>query len=392
MKIKKIKINNYGKLENKEINLENRINIIYGKNESGKSTLLNYIKNIFYGISKNKNGKDISDFEKYKPWGKEDYSGRLSYELDNGEKFEIYRDFTKKNPKLFNEQLEDVSKDFNIVKKDGIQFFYDQTGVDETMFTSTVVSMQEEVKLDRQDQNVLVQKLANLAGTGEDSLSYQKVMERLNKRQVEEIGTDRSQGRPINIVRDRMKKIEFVLKDLHEYQKDKMINEDKKAAYIEKISILEQELQLYKQINIILLCKQNEEDKANADKEAKDFEQPDNIVSAKICKNSGKKATDKCKNTYTEIFVKGTVPEDCTGHTTVKICKETNKVATEFCPDTEEKVYAQEIDKEKAGNWKTDGGESKNTPPTDVCDVHTEAPEIDVPVVVGKTKEKEKSS
>ena len=61
MNIKEIKINNYGNLENKEINLENGINIVYGKNESGKSTLLNYIKNIFYGISKNKNGRDISD-------------------------------------------------------------------------------------------------------------------------------------------------------------------------------------------------------------------------------------------------------------------------------------------------------------------------------------------
>ena len=261
MKIKNIKINNYGKLENKEINLENKINIIYGKNESGKSTLLNYIKNIFYGISKNKNGKDISDFEKYKPWGKEDYSGRLSYELDNGEKFEIYRDFTKKNPKLFNEQLEDVSKDFNIVKKDGIQFFYDQTGVDETMFTSTVVSMQEEVKLDRQDQNVLVQKLANLAGTGEDSLSYQKVMERLNKRQVEEIGTDRSQGRPINLVKERLKKVEFVLKDTQQYQNDKQNIQEQKQKWTDKINMLEDEMTLLKKINIIELCRQPEEDK-----------------------------------------------------------------------------------------------------------------------------------
>ena len=57
MEIKNIKINNYGTLKQKEINLENNINIIYGKNESGKSTLLNYLKNIFYGISKNKNGK-----------------------------------------------------------------------------------------------------------------------------------------------------------------------------------------------------------------------------------------------------------------------------------------------------------------------------------------------
>ena len=50
MKIKEIKINNYGILKNKKINFENKLNIIYGKNESGKSTLLNYIKNIFYGI------------------------------------------------------------------------------------------------------------------------------------------------------------------------------------------------------------------------------------------------------------------------------------------------------------------------------------------------------
>ena len=36
LNINKIKINSYGKLKNKEINLENNLNIIYGKNESGK--------------------------------------------------------------------------------------------------------------------------------------------------------------------------------------------------------------------------------------------------------------------------------------------------------------------------------------------------------------------
>ena len=263
MKIKNIKINNYGNLENKEINLENKINIIYGKNESGKSTLLNYIKNIFYGISKNKNGKNISDYEKYKPWGKEDFSGKLKYELDDGEEFEIFRDFNKKNPKIFNKDFDDVSKDFNIVKKDGVQFFYDQTNVDEGMFTSTVVAMQEEVKLDKQEQSILIQKLANIAGTGDDSLSYKKVMDRLNKMQIEEIGSDRSQGRPMNIVKDRMKNIEVVLKELVVYQKDKHINEDKKRELEEKIRSLEQELDFWKKVNIILLCKQTEEDKVN---------------------------------------------------------------------------------------------------------------------------------
>ena len=263
MKIKNIKINNYGNLENKEINLKNNINIIFGKNESGKSTLLNYIKNIFYGISKNKNGKNISDYEKYKPWGKTDYSGKLKYELDNGEEFEIFRDFNKKNPKIFNKDLEEVSKDFSIVKKDGVQFFFDQTNVDEDMFLSTVVSMQEEVKLDKQEQNVLVQKLANLAGSGDDNLSYKKIIDKLNKIQIEEVGSDRTQGRPINIIREKMKNIEFVLKELHEYQNDKHNIEENKDTYLRKIEEIESELGLLKKIDIILLCKQNEENKIN---------------------------------------------------------------------------------------------------------------------------------
>lgn len=126
--------------------------------------------------------------------------------------------------------------------------------------------------------------------------------------------------------------------------------------------------------------------------ETKDFVKPDNIVSAKICTDSGKKATDKCKNTYTEIFVKGTVPEECKGHTVVEICKETNKLATEFCPDKEERLYTEEIDTEKKGNWKTRSLKETVKPPKDTCDVHTKAEEIDVPNVVGKTQSEAKKA
>ena len=269
MKIKNIRINNYGNLENKEIKLGNKINIIYGENESGKSTLLNYVKNIFYGISKNKNGKEISDYEKYKPWGKEDYSGKLKYELDNGKEYEIIRDFNKKNPKIYNEELEDISKEFNIDKKDGMKFFYDQTGVDETMFTSTVLSVQQEVRLDSQEQNILIQKLANLAGTGDDNLSYKKVIDKLNKKQIEEIGSDRSQGRPINIVKDRIKNIQFVLKELQTYQKDKEVLEVNKIVNQNKIKSIETKIDILRKLNCIRLCKINEEQKVNIKEEYK---------------------------------------------------------------------------------------------------------------------------
>ena len=253
MKIKNIKINNYGNLENKNINLENKINIIYGKNESGKSTLLNYIKNIFYGISKTKNGKEISDFEKYKPWTKEEFSGKLKYELDCGDQFEVYRDFNKRNPRVFNGNLEDISDKFNIDKKDGIQFFYEQTNVNEDMFLSTVVSMQQGVRLSKESQANLIQRVANLADTGDDNISFKRVIDRLNKRQVEEIGTQRTQGKPINVITSKMKDIELVKKDMQtaEIEKQKLENEKKKIeSEIEKLELKDNITKRLHKVNI----------------------------------------------------------------------------------------------------------------------------------------------
>lgn len=83
MIIKNVKINNFGKIENKEIEFKDGINLIYGENESGKTTLLKFITGIFFGASKNKNGKNIPDFEKYKPWNNGEFSGKMKYKLDN---------------------------------------------------------------------------------------------------------------------------------------------------------------------------------------------------------------------------------------------------------------------------------------------------------------------
>ena len=49
MQIKNVKINNYGKIKNKDISFSDNINIIYGENETGKSTLLHFIINSLYG-------------------------------------------------------------------------------------------------------------------------------------------------------------------------------------------------------------------------------------------------------------------------------------------------------------------------------------------------------
>lgn len=261
MKIESTQINAFGNLENKQIDLSENINIIKGNNESGKSTFLKFIVDMFYGISKNKRGKEFSDYDRYKPWNSEEFSGKITYTLDNGKKYEVFRDFNKKNPKIYNEVGEDISKEFTIDKTNGSKFFVEQTKIEEDTFLSTFVSCQTEVKLEKQEQNVLVQKLANLAGTGEDNVSYKKALEKLNKRQIEEIGTLRTTGRPMNIVKEEQFSLQEEIGELEEYKEERYTIEENKNNLEAKIQENEKKLEILKQINKIYEDKKLEEQK-----------------------------------------------------------------------------------------------------------------------------------
>lgn len=248
MKIKNIKVNAYGNIENKDINLEEGINIIHGANESGKSTLLNYIISIFYGISKNKDGKALSDYEKYKPWDSNEFSGRISYKLENGEKYEIFRDFNKKNPKIYNDKLEDISDRFETDKKDGSKFFIEQMGIDKQMYLSTVVSTQEEVRLDEKNQNMLIQKIANLAGTGEDNVSYKKALIKLQEKIRDEIGTNKTSQKPINIIEKEIVEINNKIVETEKYRNRKYEIDAEKEQILSELKELEQQKQILQEL------------------------------------------------------------------------------------------------------------------------------------------------
>ena len=89
------------------------------------------------------------------------------------------------------------------------------------------------------------------------------------------------------------------------------------------------------------------------------FEKPDDIISVAVCKDSGLRATEICKNdqrgsrVYSELFVKGTAPsKTCTCHVEEEICTVSGKLANEFCVTKENKVFITRDDKvyEKAGD------------------------------------------
>lgn len=289
MKINKIKINAFGNLKNKNIELK-KINIIYGKNESGKSTLQNFIINMLYGISKNKNGKFESDYDKYNPWSGEEYSGKIEYQLDNNKIYNVYRDFNKKNPEIYDEYSNNISNEFNIDKKLGNTFFMEQTNIDREIMTSTVASMQNETQIDKNTQNLLVQKVANLAESGEEDVSYKKAIAKLDKLLLNEVGTDKSQDRPINIAKNKLNKLNNELDEIKDIENDKYLIEEKNKEYTENLNFAEKNKKIYSEIKNIIDENNSENQKIEIKEKIykENNEKIEKIKSEKIEKNNKK--------------------------------------------------------------------------------------------------------
>ena len=116
--------------------------------------------------------------------------------------------------------------------------------------------------------------------------------------------------------------------------------------------------------------------------ESSKFEKTANIVTATVCRISGKLATDKCTNTYSEIFIKDKLPETCDAHQNqYTICKDSGKLPNEFCPQSSLETRSSNyvVEKERLGLWNTPGiNTSTTSAPTEYCDVHTK-PEETVP-------------
>lgn len=121
--------------------------------------------------------------------------------------------------------------------------------------------------------------------------------------------------------------------------------------------------------------------------ESKNFEQPANIVSVKVCSQSGKLPTELCNHDprgstiITEMFVQGTQPtEFCETHVELKIDSITGKIANEYCPEENvvTKVFIRRdppyIPSEHNGIVPAD---YQYTAPTEVCDVHDQNSAID---------------
>lgn len=101
MKILSLHMEGFGKFHQQDVFFKDGLNVVYGKNEAGKSTLHTFIRGMLFGIERQRGRASRNDtYSRYEPWeGSGTYEGWLRLESE-GEIFRIERRFQKNNKSL----------------------------------------------------------------------------------------------------------------------------------------------------------------------------------------------------------------------------------------------------------------------------------------------------
>lgn len=91
MLIEQISIVSFGKLKNTELDFRCGLNVIEGKNESGKSTVAAFIRYMLYGFSGKSDATGISDKRRYISWETSTAQGSMTVSSEDGKRYRIDR-------------------------------------------------------------------------------------------------------------------------------------------------------------------------------------------------------------------------------------------------------------------------------------------------------------
>ncbi|NYB73676.1 AAA family ATPase [Sedimentibacter hydroxybenzoicus DSM 7310] len=174
MYISKLHLRSFGKFIHKKIYFDNKLNIVYGENEAGKSTVHNFMEAMLYGFDDTEDGE--LRFNKYKPWNSNLYKGTLSLKDANDERYLISKDFLLGTSQaFFNLSQEHEAREEEILNP-GEHFF----NMNKISFSNTVSVKQLGNKTEKELAKELKNKIVNLSRTRDESISIDRIFQRLN--------------------------------------------------------------------------------------------------------------------------------------------------------------------------------------------------------------------
>ena len=178
MKINRIYIAAFGGLKNKTIDFKDGFSVIYGENENGKTTIMTFIKMMFYGSERGPSSIAKNPRKKYAPWSGEKSAGSIDFE-HGGRSYRLEREFgnTNSSDKITLTDMSDGTRE-SLSGNVGERFF----GLSAAAFERSVfVGQFGKAESDSAAEGEINSKLSNMVTTGDESVSFAAVSDRLQK-------------------------------------------------------------------------------------------------------------------------------------------------------------------------------------------------------------------
>lgn len=169
MRINRLHLRAFGKFVHRKVYFGHKLNIIYGENEAGKSTLHNFIELMMYGFE-----EDAERYNKYKPWKSPLYKGTVEVEDEEG-RYLISRDFLLGTLQVFKKTAETNEFPIENIYVPGEKFF----NISRISFNNTVSISQLGNKTEKELADELKNKIINLSNTKDEEISIDRILQNL---------------------------------------------------------------------------------------------------------------------------------------------------------------------------------------------------------------------
>lgn len=173
MIINQLQLKNFGKFHQKEINLSEGINIIYGANEAGKSTAFHFIQSMLFGLERQRGRAARFDkYSCYEPWFNPGYYGGILRFCTGGKRFRLERNF-----QIGRKAAEFVCEDDGelLSLEDG-DLEIVLCGLTSSVFQNTMAVAQLKEKIDEELWVELQNYLGNLGNTRDGAIHVEKAL------------------------------------------------------------------------------------------------------------------------------------------------------------------------------------------------------------------------
>jgi uncharacterized protein YhaN len=212
MRFDKIEIAGFGCLRDVTFVLSPGLNIFYGPNEVGKSTLQQAIWALLYGFYKGdrKATKETELLERYIPWSGGAYAGSLTYVLDSQKTYIVKRNFNDNDLQTSVSEADtgrDVTNSFDRGRLGRVSFAPKHFGMSEEVFINTCFVRQSDLHRLAETAQAITETVVNLSSTGNQDRSVRRALEILDTTLREDIGSARARTKPLPAAQDKLEKL-----------------------------------------------------------------------------------------------------------------------------------------------------------------------------------------